>query len=385
MLAHDLQMRAEEMIRKWRYTGDSITLKMVFNLLNQALKVDPGYIDAITEKSMVFSETGRYDSALFYIEKIKAIDPENSNIYGQKGLIYLYSNNADSALKYFLKEDELKPNVWTKLAIGQVYIFLKDEIVKGLPYFQESVDLGGTSEPEINQSISQTYSKIDYYSKAEKYLRNALIVTSECKLIQSYNYIFLNEVNYNKALNFLDSICDVTACQQSCDLMRFYIYTTQRDFEKAEEYYNKVLNAGYKSDYVVEGHIKQADVTDLYIGYLYNETGRKKEARSILNKFIQRDKDALTLNKYALGFSILNLHLAAAYTILGDNKNALLHLTEVEKGTTDEWPFKVKTFPGFDNLRNNPEFNSILKRIEDKKANIRSQIMKMEHRNKINM
>ena len=85
------------------------------------------------------------------------------------------------------------------------------------------------------------------------------------------------------------------------------------------------------------------------------------------------------------GFSILNLQLAAAYAILGDNKNALLHLAEVEKTIPGEWPFKVKTFPGFDKLRNNPEFNSILKRIEDKKADLRSQITKMEQRKEINM
>ena len=109
MLAHDLQMRADNLKRKWEYTGDSTTLKTAFNLLNQALKVDSGYIDALIEKAMIFSETGRYDSALIYIEKIKAIDPENSSIYGQKGNIFLYSNNADSALKYYLIEDELKP------------------------------------------------------------------------------------------------------------------------------------------------------------------------------------------------------------------------------------------------------------------------------------
>ena len=107
----------------------------------------------------------------------------------------------------------------------------------------------------------------------------------------------------------MDSICDVTACQQSCDLMRFFVYTTQRDFEKAEKYYKKALSNGYKSDDVADLRIKRADETDLYIGYLYNETGRKKEAISILNKFIQRDKDALALNKYDMG--IFNSKLTA--------------------------------------------------------------------------
>ena len=72
MLAHDLSMRGNEMIRKWRYTGDSLTLKLAFNLLNQSLKVDPEYIGALATKCMLFSETHNFDSALFYIEKIKS-------------------------------------------------------------------------------------------------------------------------------------------------------------------------------------------------------------------------------------------------------------------------------------------------------------------------
>jgi hypothetical protein len=50
-----------------------------------------------------------------------------------------------------------------------------------------------------------------------------------------------------------------------------------------------------------------------------------------------------------------------------------------------EWPCTIRTFPGFDKLRNNMEFKSILKRIEDKKTTIRSQVMKMEQRGELNM
>lgn len=384
--ANDLQMRAEEMVRKWQFTEDSITLKLAFNLLNQALHVDPEYIDAITEKSRLFSQTGKYDSALFYIEKIKAIDPENINFYTQKGNYFFYNNVPDSALKYFLKVDEINPNdIWIKLVLGQIYIYGKKDIIKGLSYYQKSIDLGGASQPEIDQNISWVYANIDYYSKAEKYLKKALSITSECQIILFYNSIILNEGNYDRAFHFLDSICDVTACQQNCDLMRFYIYSTQRDFEKAEKLCKAVLNAGYKREDAFDLYIKKADETDLYIGYLYNETGRKKDAVAILNKFIQKDENALALNKSAWVYSMLNLQLAAAYALIDDHKNALLHLTEVEKASPGEWTFKAKSFPGFDKLRNNPEFNSILKRIEDKKADLRSQIREMEQRKEITM
>ena len=45
----------------------------------------------------------------------------------------------------------------------------------------------------------------------------------------------------------------------------------------------------------------------------------------------------------------------------------------------------IRTFPGFDNLRNDPKFNEIVKRIEDKRAVIRAQFKEMEERGEINM
>ena len=376
ILAHDLQIKGHEMIRKWRYTGDSLTLKLAFNLLSQALKVDPEYIEAIKTKCMLFSETRNFDSALYYIDKIKSIDPENSEIYRQKGLIYFYSGKPDSALKYFFEVDKLGTNdYWINLALGQIYCFQKNEIIKGLPYFQKAIDLGGDSQPEINQSIAMAYFIIDYYSKTLKYLKNAISIRSECMLTQRYSYLLSIQGRNDEAFQYLDSICNITLCEQECDIMRFRIYTTQNELEKAEKYYNKAVATGYK----------RSDDDNLYIAYLYKETGRKKEALSILNNSLKRGENALRIGTSQYISSMINLQLAATYALLDENIKALKYLSEVEKLGLYDWPITIKTFPGFDNLRNDPEFNATLKRIEDKKTIIRSQIMEMESRGEIDM
>jgi TolB-like protein/predicted Zn-dependent protease len=380
ILAHDLQLRGHEMIRKWRYTDDSLTLKLAFNLLNQSLKVDPEYIEALSTKCMLFSEIGNFDSASFYIDKIKAIDPENSAIYGQKGLIYFYSNRPDSALKYFFKEDKLASNFWINLTLGQIYCFYKNEIIKGFSYFQKAIDLGGNSEPEINQSIAGAYLSIDYYPKSEKYFKNAISLRPECRLIQQYAYVLFTQGKIDEAFHYLDSISNITPCEQQCDIMKFHIYTTQNDFEKAEKYYNKAIAAGYV----------RSDDDDIYIAYLYKETGKKKEALSILNNSIKRNENALVSNNFnnnLIWFSIIHLQLAAGYAMLDENIKALKYLSEVEAERSGliEWPYRIRTFPGFDKLRSNPEFKAILKRIEDEKATIRSQVKEMEQRGEIDM
>jgi tetratricopeptide (TPR) repeat protein len=244
-----------------------------------------------------------------------------------------------------------------------------------LPFYQKAYDLGGDSWAEINDNIAYVYLYIGDYPKALKYFKNALSLRSECDLIMFYDYMFLVQGKFDEALHVLDSTCSVNACQQKCDIMKFYIYTTKKEFGKAEIYYNKAVNSGYT----------RTEDDDIYIACLYKETGRKKEALSILNKSIKRKGNLLNSNVDELIIKLIKLRLAAAYTIMDENKKALRYLSELEKSGLIEFPITIRTFPGFDKLRDDLEFKSILKRIEDKKGAFRAQVKKMEERGEINL
>jgi TolB-like protein/Tfp pilus assembly protein PilF len=375
MLAYDLCAKGQEMVRRWRYTNDSLNLTLAINLYNQALEIDPEYIDALDGKGMTYNEAGNYDSALFYYQKIEKIDPNNSAASG-KAVIYMYSNKPDSAFKYSQIALDFAPNdPWTNLVMGQLLFFYKNEVIKALPYYQKAFDLGGDSWSEINANIAMVYLQIGDYPKALKYSKNALSLRSECDLINLYDHVFLAQGMYDVALHILDSTCSVNACEQKCDIMKFYIYTTQKEFGNAEKYYKKAINAGYK----------RSDDDDIYIAYLYKETGRKHEALSILNNSIIWNENSLKSNGELLGFKFKKLRLSAAYAILDENEKALRYLSEGEKTGLFEFAFTIRTFPGFDKLRGDPEFKSIIKRIEDKKEAIRAQVKEMEKRGEIEL
>jgi tetratricopeptide (TPR) repeat protein len=187
--------------------------------------------------------------------------------------------------------------------------------------------------------------------------------------------MFLAQGKYDEAIHILDSTCSVNACQHKCDIMKFYIYTTKKEFGKAETYFNKAVNSGYA----------RTEDDDIYIACLYKETGRKKEAVSILNNSIKRDGNSLKSNLRPFSSKVINLRLAAAYAILDENKKALGYLSELEKSGLIEFYCTIRTFPGFDKLRGDPEFKSLLKRIEEKKEAIRAQAKEMEKRGEINL
>jgi TolB-like protein len=376
MLAHDLVMKGNEMVSKWHSTQDSLNLKLALNLFNQSLEIDPKYIEALDGKNQIFAETLNYDSVMFYSEKIQEIDPENYRGPSGKGLFYFYINKPDSAFKYLQKAFDLAPNdPWLNLIMGQLFFYFKHEIIKGLPYYQKAFDLGGDSWAEINQQVAVLFFYIGDYPKVLKYIKNTLSLRSECEYNIQYAYMFLIQGKYNEALHLLDSLCSINACEQKCDIMRFWIYTAQKEFEKAEKYYNRAMNSGYK----------RTEDDDIYIAFLYNSTGRKKEASSILNNFIKQDEISLKGSLSEWSPYIKNLRLAAAYAILGENRKALSYLMQLEKSGHLEGFYNINTFPGFDNLLKDPEFKAIVKRIEDQKASLRSQLKEMELRGAINL
>ena len=378
ILAYDLCAKGNEMISQWHYTFDSLKLRLALNLFDQALEIDPEFISALQGKGAANAEAGNFDSALFYYEKIDKIDPRNSMSASGKGMIYLYSSQPDSALKYWQKSIELqKNNHWAHLGMGQTLMYLKNEPVKGLYYIHKAGELGGNSQPEINQHAAIGYFYIGDFIKALKYVNYALSRKQECKLFLMYDYILFAQGKHDAAFHFLDSTCSINACEQSCNIMRFYLYLTKREFAKAEKFYKMALDAGYKKNIT----------DDIYIACLYKETGRRKEAFSILDELINRIEISVKSSPVPVD-DITKLQIAAAWSIMGEKKKALNRLPE--SGTFNllglyfnQGVIDIKTFPGFDNLRNDPQFRAYIKRCDDEKAVLKEQVRMMELKGEI--
>jgi TolB-like protein len=377
MLAYDLCSRGGEMVRKWYYTQDSLNLRLAFNLFNQALKIDPKYIDAISSKGMTYVEAGKYDSAMIMYDKLQELDPTGSACASGKAMIYLYSNKPDSALKYSKISVDLAPNdPWVNLQMGQVYFGFSNEVSKALSYYQKAYNVGGNSEPEINEQISILYFYIGNLAKALEYTGKAIYLRPECDLFIKYSYILSAFGKYNEALQYLDSTCSISDCEQRCDIMRFHIYTELKEFKKAEKYYNQAIKTGYKP----------TEDDDLFIACLYTETGRKKEALSLLNNMIKRNENLLNSPDVESRSGLRGFRLAQAYSMIGEKKKALKYLTYFNAKVQLRFvPDNPGSFPGFDSLRSDPEFKGFFQRIEDEKSAGLAQVKNMEQRGEINL
>jgi tetratricopeptide (TPR) repeat protein len=268
-------------------------------------------------------------------------------------------------------------NEWANLYLGQELVFGQNNVIKGLPFLQKSYDLGGNRRGNFVLPIGYAYFWIGEYPKALKYIKETLSLELWCGMVQDYYNILYVQGNYNGALNFLDSIQNYTPCESSCDLMRFYYYTSKRDFKKAEIYYKKVLDTGTAQ------RKWELDYYSANFNYFLKETGRKNEALKGLNSSVKYFETDI-LKVHGVDLARDRLQLAASYAMLGENEKALDYLSQLEKYGLFEYPITL-SFPGFDNLRNDPEFKAIVKRIEDQRAAVREKVREMEQSGELHL
>ena len=380
MLAYDLQLKGYEYIRAWRYEyeQDSSNLKLAMILADEALKIDPDYIGAMNLKALISTYIRDYDSALYYYDKIYHLDPEHYSSYTGKGYLYMrYLNNTDSAFKYIMKGISLAPNdPWVNLTLAQIYSKNNNTIIKSLPYFEKAYELDGESSPEISLQIAIVMASIGDYPSALKYMKIALNIRLECAMIGYYNYLLLCRFNYDAADYFLDSICNITDCEKICSRQRYMISVFQKDFKKAEEYYKEApetLNI-------------PLFISDLLNACFFYEIGRKDEANILLENVIEHNLNLLNSKLQGSGISNACWMLTGAYSILNDKVNALHYLSQLEEsGFFVGWQDFIMIFPAFKNLWDDPEFKTIITRVQNKKSAIRAQVREMEEQGKLNL
>jgi len=371
---YDLNLKASEMYRKWQITFDSAYLRLGFNLCEQSLKIEPDNKDALIRKSMLYNESSKTDSSILYLKKVKRLFPDVS-INGGLGTLYLYTNNSDSALKYIELTLEAKPDdPWANLLMGQYFGIVKRDIIAGSPYLYKALVLS-KEENSMCFNISMLNTSIGEYQKSLKYLNKAIFLSPEVRYIKSYVVLIAYTGEYDKALSYLDSVCYLNVLGSHCDIMRFYVNVIKKDFKEAEKYYEKALTEGYKTE----------EDDHPFIAYMYIQTGRASEALSMLKKSIARDEKRLSENPNSIFANLAKSRLAASYALIGEKSKAAKKIDE--NGLFGGYfPFFLfDKFPGFDNLRDKPEFNALFKDLILEQDSVRSRVRKMEQRGEIDL
>lgn len=102
--------------------------KGAYNDLTKAYQMDSSSIAVLNNLAHVCDEFGKYDEAIYYLEKLLTIDPEPFTTYTNLGFTYQSRGNYEKSLGYFdkaieIKKDEpyaLNNRSYSKLKLGDL-------------------------------------------------------------------------------------------------------------------------------------------------------------------------------------------------------------------------------------------------------------------------
>lgn len=381
IIAYDFLKRGVNLVTKFQETGNIKYLEQALSIFDKAITIDPNYESAYWGKGHAFAMNNQFDSALFYAEKIFDLNPEAETGYFLKGQVYDRMGKTDLAIEYFSRSIDLGGNhPWAEFTIGLNYCIIKNDYVRGLPYMVKAIHNGGGGT-EMYNLIGWTLLHLGDYKRAIKYFKASMDKRPACTgNIWGYSWTLAIQGKFKESMQFTDSMCAVIECKFECERLRLRVHTYLSEYGQAEMAYNQFVEAGGSPD--IEDSV--------YISLVYKKLGKEREAISILENIRSSlepkltDDSPLSMSLYYLRGLYYNI--ASVNSMLGNKEKALQYLSKavaigLNMGTHDF----LEIDPTFENLRNDPEFKSIVKRAQDEKAAIRAQIKVMEERGEIDL
>jgi len=190
--AYDFYIKAEHEKISFHKERNKEHLKSAHKLIDQALGIDPGFVNAIVSKGSIFEHENKYDSAILYAEKAIKIDPEYAGSYSLKGEVSHNTGKYELALVNFEKAYSLSSDIgfWGYWSLARAFGFQRN-YVDALKFFIKSSDAESPDMSAVNFSMGLIFLQIGEYELSQKYGHNAYTGRFACLFLPLYSNSFL--------------------------------------------------------------------------------------------------------------------------------------------------------------------------------------------------
>ncbi len=296
------------------------------------------------------------DTAFYFANKALHYDKESAKIYGLFGYLYQYKGDLDEALKYFQKH--LKYGGVHYRNIGVLY-FKMGEYLNGIEYTFKQL-----------QFMLEDYQKVDYWTLiALQHQLRMLVFFEESN---KYSALILKQNNdsaaYFERLMFIhftfgnfDSVVYIGEQRSKIDStnLSWTLPVAHLNLKNSNEAYKwfKFYDYGKK--------ILEPDDQDEIEGlaYILLQNGQTEKADLVFSEAIKSINQPHKTIYSEL--HVPNIRLASVYSAMNEKEKAMDYL-RANKSRHLLALTILKSSPLFDNIRNEPEFQKIVKDVEIK-------------------
>jgi TolB-like protein/tetratricopeptide (TPR) repeat protein len=377
LTAYDFYQRGrEELTKVWSYGFDHKTVKRAETLFHKALEYDSTFAQAYVGLAEVFfikrykdntiSENNilnnYLDSMLVLANTALSYDDYLPGAYIIRAAYYTFKGYTKKTIEEYDKAIRYNPNdYFPYFAKGGLYEEL--DILKSLENIEKAASLNhGPELTRILTRLGHNYYMAGFPAKGNYFLLEVLTLDGD-SVKYSDNKVDLEAIakgNYKKAIEHYVKryLIDSTNTGVLDALGLYYSFLGQH--KESLKYYKKSIS-------ILKASGQTNPTMDPFIGYAYLQNGYRKESEYYFERLIEafnnRIKSVPPSEKIYWVYP-----LAGIYACRGDKDKAYenLKVFNQNESFTLMWVTSIKNNPLFDSIRNEPEFQQIVRDVEAK-------------------
>jgi TolB-like protein/Tfp pilus assembly protein PilF len=378
LTAYDFYLRGkEELVNYWLNNDNKETLKEAEHFYNNALEYDSNFAPAYAGLALVYRnqhslDVNSYfaenylDSSMILANRALYYDEQLAEAYYVRGWYYLENGKPEQAVKEFDKALKYNPNYWEVYADKGRYVYLMDnnnmDFVKAIENLHKAVSLNhGRELPElmINLGIAYGYAGIVEVSNLRDEIFNLINDTS---LILYYSAsIEINLGNYAIATDLANKAFKLDS--NNIDILQVLAsgYMNLGQYKESLKYFKKYIERSKDL-----GHLRLNSTHR--IAYVYWQNGYKKEAEYYFDEQKRNCEEAIKKSRRYSTELGAYYDLAGIYAFHGQKEKAYENLRTWATIPVPPlwWVVLIKNDPLFDSIRDEPEFQQIVRDVEAK-------------------
>ncbi len=372
LTAYDFyQQGREEHTKYWIDNRNKALLQKAEDFYHKALKYDSTFAMAYSGLAWAYWDkhywkeyfSGNFmDSVLILANIALSFDDHLSEPYLLRGRYYNENGKPEQAIEEFDKAIKINPNNWMAYIEKGGYYFYTD-LVNAINYLQKAASLNrGAELPGLLFYIANAYDCAGFPDKANQYfLDNFKLVGDSLTYYSWFADIEFWSENFNKSIEYGEK--GYTIDSTNDDILKGLArnYELLGQYKESLKYYKKWLERKKTKD--------ENPIADFQrLEYVYWQNGFKEEAEYYCNEQIKFCNKSIELGR-SWGQKLYPYYdLAGIYAFKGERDEAYKNLrifNQMQK--IPKWMATyIKIDPLFNSIRNEQEFQQIVKEVDSK-------------------
>jgi TolB-like protein len=380
LIAYDFYQKGREEHIKFGFDNiktEALTKAKKYYL--EALKNDSSFAQAYAGLALLYLQTNMFniqsyfnknylDSTLILANRALSINRKLSEAYYARATYYFIIGNAEKSIRDAELALSYNKNLW-ELYRASVWYYTADndhyDLVKAIENMNVAVKLNRSKDlPGLYWDIGSIYgSCAGFTDKAKSYALEALKQDGDsAHYFRFTGYSAWQAEDFTNAIKLYNNCLriDSSFTETLFALGETYLFLGMK--EESLKWYKKYLQRLEASGQLRAGGYHR-------IGYVYRVNGFEKEADEMIEKQLKICEESMERKDYATASMFSTYYdMAGVYALKGDKEKAYDYIRLWSKSRVCPlwWVILIKHDPIFESLRNDDEFNQIVKNFEAK-------------------